>query len=89
MCVLIHIYIHTYIYTHAYIYIHTYMCVYTCICTHTLMAYAGSLTSQNNERKLENKLKEYVIKDKRRAKSCGRTGSLEIASCFNNYILVY
>ena len=61
----------------------------TQLSTHTLMAYAGFLTSQNNERKLENKLKEYVIKDKRRAKSCGRTGSLAIASCFNNYILVY
>ena len=61
----------------------------TQLSTYTLTAYAGSLTSQNNERKLENKPKEYVIEDKRRAKSCGRTGSLEIASCFNNYILVY
>lgn len=28
----------------------------------------GSLTSQNNERKLENKPKEYVIKDKKGAR---------------------
>ena len=48
----------------------------TQLSTHTLMAHAGSLTSQNNERKIENKPKEYVIKDKRRAKSCGKTGSL-------------
>ena len=48
----------------------------TQLSTHTLMAHVGPLTSQNNERKLENKPKEYVIKDKRRAKSCGKTGSL-------------
>ena len=48
----------------------------TQLSTHTLMAHAGSLTSKNNERKIENKPKEYVIKDKRRAKSCGKTGSL-------------